>query len=118
MVKKDLDLVQKFKDVENKIIKEIKETELVIDYDDDSKIIISNLKTYIKRVKNIEKILDEYEEVSQKLEELMEKDKQGVTEAVVDLREDSEELKAEIATINGQVVITKKKKSAASVKEF
>ena len=52
--------------------------------------------------------------------ELMEEDKKGVSEAVVELREDSDELKAEIEVINNQVVLKQKKKktSSAKVKEF
>ena len=120
MAKNELSLVEQFKSVDDRIINQLKETELVIDYNDDRKTIISNLKSYIKRVKNIESILDEYEEISLKLEKLMEEDKKGVSEAVVELREDSEELKAEIATINGEIVVNKKKKakSSAKLKEF
>ena len=120
MAKNDLSLVEKFKNVEDKIISELKDAELTIDYSADRKIIISNLKAYIKRVKSIEKILDEYEEISMKLEKLMEEDKKGVSEAVVELREDSDELKAEIEVINNQVVLKQKKKktSSAKVKEF
>ena len=120
MAKNDLSLVEKFKSVEEKILKELKETDLKIDYTSDRKIVISSLKDYIRRVKSIEKILDEYEEISKKLEKLMEDDKKGVTEAVVELREDSDELKAEIAIINGQAVINqkKKKKSTEKLREF
>lgn len=120
MAKNDLSLVEKFKSVEEKILKELKETDLKIDYTSDRKIVISSLKDYIRRVKSIEKILDEYEEISKKLEKLMEDEKKGVTEAVVELREDSDELKAEIAIINGQAVINqkKKKKSTEKLREF
>ena len=121
MSKKDIDLLDKFKKVEEKFLKELKATELDIDYNADSKIIISNLKAYIKRVKNIEKILEEYESISNKIEQIMGDDvnQQEVTSAVVDLREDSEELKTEIQNINGQVVVKKKKKgSNGLVKEL
>lgn len=120
--KKDNDLITKFKEIEDKILSELKQTELNIDYSADRKTIVSSLKSYIKRVKNIEKILDEYEALSRKLETAMVKgDKQTeVTTAVVDLREDSEELKTEIQIINGQTSVkrVKKKTTSASVKEF
>ena len=57
MNKKDNELFDKFKEVEEKILKELKATDLLIDYSADSKTIISGLKAYIKRVKTIEKIL-------------------------------------------------------------
>ena len=121
MNKKDNELFDKFKEVEEKILKELKATDLLIDYGADSKTIISGLKAYIKRVKTIEKILDEYEAVSKKLEKAMGDDsKQGeITSAVVGLREDSDELKAEIEIINGNVHVKhKKKKTSAAVKEL
>ena len=120
MAENNLSLVEKFKNVEEKMLKELKETDLAIDYNADRKIIISNLKAYIKRVKSIEKILDEYEEISTKLEKLMEKDKQGISDAVVELREDSDELKAEIEVINSQVIVSQKKskKSPSKLREF
>lgn len=122
MSKTDIELLEKFKKVEEKFLNELKATELDIDYSADSKVIVSSLKAYIKRVKNIEKILEEYESISNRIERLMDDDAkhQDVTSAVVDMREDSEELKAEIQSINGQVVVKKKKKKISSglVKEF
>lgn len=116
------ELVDKFKEIEDKILSELKHTKLDVDYNADRKTVISGLKAYIKRVKSIEKILDEYELISQKLEKAMSKgDKQKeITKAVVELREDSDELKNEIQIINGQATVkrTKKKSSTASVKEF
>ena len=120
--KKDNELITKFKEIEDKILSELKQTELNIDYSADRKTIVSGLKSYIKRVKNIEKILDEYEALSRKLETAMVKgdNQTEVTTAVVDLREDSEELKTEIQIINGQTSVkrVKKKTTSASVKEF
>lgn len=121
MGKNENDLLDKFKEVEEKILNELKSTDLNIDYNADSKTIISGLKSYIKRVKAIEKILDEYESVSKKLEKVIgEESKQaGLASAVVGLREDSEELKTEIEIINGNVQVKqKKKKTSASVKEL
>ena len=121
MGKKEDELLVKFKEVEEKILNELKASDLNIDYSADSKTIISGLKTYIKRIKTIEKILDEYESVSKKLEKVMfDNDKQdSLTSAVVGLREDSEELKAEIEIINGNVQVKKKKKkTSAAVKEL
>ena len=121
MSKKEDELLVKFKEVEEKILNELKATDLNIDYSADSKTIISGLKAYIKRVKAIEKILDEYENVSKKLEKLMGGDakQEGLSSAVVGLREDSEELKAEIEIINGNVQVKqKKKKTSGTVKEL
>ena len=116
------ELVDKFKEIEEKILSELKQTKLDIDYNADRKTVISGLKAYIKRVKSIEKILDEYESISQKLEKAMMKDdkQKEITKAVVELREDSEELKNEIQIINGQATVkrVKKKSSTSSVKEF
>lgn len=118
----DKELLDKFKEIEDKILRELKKTELNIDYNADKKTVISGLKDYIKRVKNIEKILDEYEAISRKLETAISKGdgKKDVASAVVELREDSEELKNEIQVINGQTMVkrVKKKASSASVKEF
>lgn len=116
------ELVDKFKEIEDKILSELKQTKLDVDYNADRKTVISGLKAYIKKVKSIEKILDEYELISQKLEKAMSKDdkQKEITRAVVELREDSDELKNEIQIINGQATVkrAKKKISTASVKEF
>lgn len=115
-------LVDKFKEVEDKIMEELKQTKLDIDYNADRRTVISGLKAYIKRVKSIEKILDEYEAISQKLEQAMSsgEHKKDITQAVVELREDSDELKNEIQIINGQTMVkcVKKKATNVSVKEF
>lgn len=121
MSKKENELLDKFKSVEEKILNELKATDISIDYTADSKTIISGLKAYIKRVKAIEKILDEYENISKKLEQVMGNDdkQENLTNAVVSLREDSEELKAEIEVINGNVQVKqKKKKTNSAVKEL
>lgn len=121
MNNKETSLVERFKHIEDEIFEKLKDVELNIDYNEDRKLIMSSLKAYVKKVKNIEKLLDEYENVSEKLQELVsEEEKQaGVTQAVVDMREDSEELKTEIKNINGEVKIIKKKKNnSAAVKEF
>lgn len=121
MIKKENELLDKFKSIEEKILNELKATDLSIDYTADKKTIISGLKAYIRRVKSIEKILDEYEEISKKLEKVMGDDakQEVITNAVVGLREDSEELKAEIEVINGNVQVKqKKKKTNSAVKEL
>ena len=121
MKKTENDLIEKFKQIETKILDELKLTNLDVDYNAESKVIVSGLKAYIKKIKKIEEILDEYEEISHKLEKMMGEDEKqkNITDAVVELREDSEELKNEIKNINGQVTVTKKKKTTkASVKEF
>ena len=51
MAKNEIELLDKFKEVEEKIIAELKATDLNIDYSADSKTIIAGLKAYIKRVK-------------------------------------------------------------------
>ena len=123
MGKTDIELLEKFKEVEEKFLTELKATELDIDYSADNKVIVSTLKNYIKRVRNIEKILEEYESISSKIEHMMEDDNkhENVASAVVDMREDSDELKAEIQNINGQVVVNtkkKKKSNTAKIREF
>lgn len=123
MAKEDL-LIDKFKDVEQKIFDSLKLVELSIDYNSDRKTILAELKNYIKKVKAVENLLDEYEMIADKLKLVTgdEEKKQSTTSAVVGLREDSEELKAEIATINNQVVSTpvkkKKKKTIDKTREF
>lgn len=121
MAKNNESLVERFKNIEDKIFDNLKDVELNIDYNEDRRTIMSNLKAYVKKVKNLEKLLDEYESVSEKLQEIVsEEEKQAsITQAVVDMHEDSDELKAEIQNINGEVkIIKKKKKNNTAVKEF
>lgn len=121
MEKKDVSLIDEFRKIEQQIIEQLNSTELSIDYEADNKAIVSTLKNYIEKVKRVEKLFDEYENVAKKIEKLTgdEIKKQSMTEAVVDLREDSEELKTEIENINGKVVVKKKKqKTNHAVKEF
>lgn len=121
MAKED-SLIDKFKDVEQKIFDSLKLVELSIDYNSDRKTILAELKNYIKKVKAVENLLDEYEMIADKLKLVTgdEEKNQSATSAVVGLREDSEELKAEIATINNQVISTpvKKKKTIDKTREF
>lgn len=119
---KEEELISKFLEVECEIYEKLKETEMTVDFDADRKTIVSTLKKYVAKVKSLEKLFDEYERIANKIELLTgeEENKQDATNAVVELREDSDELKDEIEKINGQIVVKKKKKkkTSNSVKEM
>lgn len=116
------ELISKFLEVEGEIFEKLKDTELSVDFEADRKTIVSSLKKYVAKVKSLEKLFDEYEGIAKKIELLTgeEENQQDATNAVVELREDSEELKDEIEKINGQFVVKKKRKKKSSdlVKEM
>lgn len=130
-MRKEEELINKFIELEFEIVEKLKTTEMQVDFDADRKSIISTLKKYVAKVKSLEKLFDEYEGLAKKIELLTgeEESKQSATNAVVELREDSEQLKEEIGilseTLNeiqnmdGNIVVKKKrKKSSDSVKEM
>lgn len=122
MAKQDLSLVEKFVDLEEQIIDLLKEVDGEIDFSADRKIVMSQLKTYVMKVKKVDKLFEEYEKLAKKIEgsSTDEEINQDLTYAVVDLREDSEAVKTEIESINGEVKVKqiKKKKSSAPVREL
>ena len=118
MAKKDLTLVEKFVDLEQKIIDSLMDVDYNIDFSADRKTLMSQLKEYIMKVKKVDKLFEEYEKIAQKIEgsTTEEEKNQDLACAVVDLREDSEQIKTEIESINGDVKVkqTKKKNKQAS----
>lgn len=121
-MKKEEELIAKFIELEYEIVEKLNTTEMTVDFDADRKSIISTLKKYVAKVKSVEKLFDEYENLAKKIELLTGEDEnqQVATNAVVELREDSDELKSEIEKINGQIVVKKrkKKKTYDTVKEM
>lgn len=118
---KEEELINKFLELEIKMVEQLNNTEMSVDFDADRKTIIASLKKYVSKVKSLEKLFDEYENLAKKIENLTGEEEKQVqaTNAVVELREDSEELKTEIEKINGQVVVKKKKKKISQpVKEM
>ena len=122
MAKQDLNLVDKFVDLEEQIVDLLKEVDMDIDFSADRKTVISQLKSNIMKVKKVDKLFEEYEKLASKIEGSSTDDEknQDLTYAVVDLREDSEVVKTEIESINGQVKVkqTKKKKTSQAVREL
>ena len=122
MAKQDLNLVDKFVDLEEQIVDLLKEVDMDIDFSADRKTVISQLKANILKVKKVDKLFEEYEKLASKIEGSSTDDEknQDLTYAVVDLREDSEVVKTEIESINGQVKVkqTKKKKTSQAVREL
>ncbi|MBR3885786.1 MAG: hypothetical protein IKJ33_04930 [Clostridia bacterium] len=122
MTKKDMNMVEKFVGLEEEIIDLLKEAEMDIDFSADRKTIMAQLKSYITKVKKVDKLFEEYETLAAKIggSTNEEEKNQELTCAVVDLREDSEELKTEIESINGEVKVkqTKKQKNNQAVREL
>lgn len=129
MAKNDLNMVDKFVDLEEQIIDLLKEVDMDIDFSADRKTFMSQLKANIMKVKKVDKLFEEYEKLAKKIEGSSNDDEknQDLTYAVVDLREDSEAVKSEIETvkteiesINGQVKVkqTKKKNTTQSAREL
>ena len=121
MTKKDLNLVEKFVDLEQQIIDSLMEVNQEIDFSADRKTVMSQLKAYITRVKKVDRLFEEYEKIAQKIEgsTTEEEKNQDLTSAVVDLREDSEQIKTEIESINGEVKVKQsKKKNKQAVREL
>lgn len=122
MAKQDLNLIDKFVDLEEQIIDLLKEVDSEIDFSADKKTVMSQLKSYISKVKKVDKLFEEYEKIAKKIEsEANDESKDAdLTYAVVDLREDSEAVKTEIENINGQVKVkqTKKKKTTQAAREL
>ena len=122
MSKQDLNLVEEFVDLEEQIVDLLKEVNMEIDFSADKKVVISQLKENISKVKKMDKLFEEYENLAKKIEDSStdEEKSQDLTYAIVDLREDSNEVKTEIENINGEVKVkqTKKKKTSQSVREL
>lgn len=122
MTKQELNLVDKFVALEEQIIDLLKEVDAEIDFSADRKKVMSQLKTYILKVKKVDKLFEEYENLAKKIESKSSDDEknQELACAVVDLREDSETVKTEIENINGQIKVkqVKKKKSSQAVREL
>ena len=122
MAKQDVDLVEKFVDLEEQIVDLLREVDIEIDFSQDRKKVMSQLKSYITKVKKVDKLFEEYEKIAVKIEEssIGEEDKNhDIACAVVDLREDSEEIKTEIENIQGQIKVKQvKKKSKNAVREL
>lgn len=122
-MKKEEELIEKFKKLEDEIVDKLQNIKLDVDFNSDRKEVVKGLKNYISKVRDVERLFEEYEAVANQLEKLtIEDNKQAVANAIVDMREDSEELKSqikklsqietfdEIANVNGNVVVKKKKK--------
>lgn len=122
MAKRDIDLVEKFISLEDEIIDTLREIDSDIDFSADRKKVIAELKAYVLKVKKVDKLFEEYEKIAKKIEGSAneEEKNQDLTCAVVDLREDSEAVKTEIESINGEVKVkqTKKKKTSQAVREL
>lgn len=122
-MKKEEELIEKFKKLEDEIVDKLQNIKLDVDFNSDRKEVVKGLKNYISKVRDVERLFEEYEAVANQLEKLtIEDNKQAVANAIVDMREDSEELKSqikklsqtetfdEIENVNGNVVVKKKKK--------
>lgn len=129
MARQDLNLVDKFVELEEQIVDILREVDMDIDFSADKKMVLSQLKTNIMKVKKLDELFAEYEKLAKKIEGSSTEDEknQDLTYAVVDLREDSEavkteieSVKTEIESINGQVKVkqTKKKKTSQAVREL
>lgn len=121
MSKSNLELLEEFKKIEQQIIDCLKSSEISFDENSSRKNIMTDLKSYISKVKDAEKLFDEYEKIAKKLSKVASDDAKNhtVVEAVVDMREEPEEIKTEIIDIDNNVVIKKKKKKITGVsKEF
>lgn len=115
------ELLTKLEGVEKKINEAINSAKPPKDYSIDDKQFREEIKNYIKKVKKMESLLDEYENLVKQVSKLLgDESDESLNKMVVDLREDTEELKNLTEIINGQVVSkqVKKKKSSSSVKEF
>lgn len=122
-MKKEEELIEKFKKLEDEIVDKLQNIKLDVDFSLDRKEVIKGLKNYVLKVRDVERLFEEYEAVANQLEKLtVEDNKQAVANAIVDMREDSEELKSqikklsrietidEIENINGNIIVKKKKK--------
>lgn len=121
MSKKDLNLVEKFISLEEEIIDLLKEADLSVDFSADRKTVMAGLKSYITKVKKVDKLFAEYESLAEKIGGSTNEEEKNheLTCAVVDLREDSEEIKTEIESINGDVKVKQtKKKNNQAVREL
>ena len=121
MTKKDLNLVDRFVALEEEIIDSLKDAELNVDFSADRKVVMSELKSYIMGIKKVDKLFEEYEELAQKIGVSTNDDEKNheLACAVVDLREDSEEIKTEIEHINGNVKVKQvKKKNNQAAREL
>ena len=122
MAKQEITLVEKFVNLEEQIIDLLKEVDLEIDFSQDRKKVMTELKSYIMKVKKVDKLFEEYEKIAAKIEESSsgeDKKNHEIACAVVDLREDSEEVKTEIENIQGEIKVKQvKKKSKAAVREL
>lgn len=121
MNKSNLELLEEFKKIEQQIIDCLKLSEISFDENSNRNIVIDDLKTYISKVKDIEKLFDEYENIAKKISKIASDDAKNhtVAEAVVDMREEPKDVKTEIIDIDNNVVIKKKKKKITGVsKEF
>ena len=121
MTKKDLDLVEKFTRLEEEIIDALKDAELNVDFSADRRAVMSELKSYVLSVKKVDKLFEEYEQLAKKIGGSTNDEEKNheLTCAVVDLRDEPEELKTEVVNINGEIKVKKtKKKNNQAVREL
>lgn len=117
-------LIEKLENIEKKMLEAINSTKPPKDYTVDDKKLKDDLKKYIEKVRIMESLLDEYEEVVKEVGKLInnEKAEEMLAKMVVDMREDTQELKTITEMINGEAVqkqiVKKKKKSLERIKEF
>lgn len=117
-------LIEKLENIEKKMLAAINSTKPPKDYTVDDKKLKDDLKKYIEKVRIMESLLDEYEEVVKEVGKLInnEKTEELLAKMVVDMREDTQELKTLTEMINGETVqkqiVKKKKKSSERTKEF
>lgn len=117
-------LIEKLENIEKKMLAAINSTKPLKDYTVDDKKLKDDLKKYIEKVRIMESLLDEYEEVVKEVGKLInnEKTEEMLAKMVVDMREDTQELKTLTEIINGEAVqkqiVKKKKKSSERIKEF
>lgn len=117
-------LIEKLENIEKKMLAAINSTKPPKDYTVDDKKLKDDLKKYIEKVRIMESLLDEYEQVVKEVGKLInnEKTEELLAKMVVDMREDTQELKTLTEMINGEAVqkqiVKKKKKSSERIKEF
>lgn len=117
-------LIEKLEDIEKKMLAAINLTKPPKDYTVSDKQLKDDLKKYIEKVRIMESLLDEYEEIVKEVGKLInnEEAEDLLAKMVVDMREDTQELKTITEKIGNEIVqkqvVKKKKKSSERTKEF
>ena len=121
MKNKENELIEKFKELEVKLLDLLKIDAVDFSEEEKKSVVKNKLKAYIKKVEKARLVFEEYEQVAKKIEKLSADKK--ISEDIVALREDLktdevEKYVDETLIEQGEVKVVKKKQKNNKAREF